>query len=223
MPLLVEELLVVNNLEKKANYDCFFFHFLILLIIEVVIDLNAGTSKKDFFYVVVLILTLITVVIGFTFAVYYFLHRQEEGTSAVYTGTLSVEYLSGNIIDFHLLYPSVRPSFDTEKNVYRNEFRIRNTGSLDGIAKLSLNILENEFTDKALKYILFNSDGVELYTGEISKSGELIIADNLLLEHGVSQNYVLIVWLNESFEDQNVDMQKYFSGTIVVDLSQKKD
>ena len=60
-------------------------------------------DKKDLFYIVVLILTFVAVIVGATFAIYTFLHRQEEGSSAVYTGTLAIEYLSGNIINCHLL------------------------------------------------------------------------------------------------------------------------
>ena len=47
--------------------------------------------------------------------------------------------------------------------------------------------------------------------------------DNLIMESNVTENFVLIVWLNESDEDQNTEMQKTFVGTIEVDASQKKE
>ena len=87
--------------------------------------------------------------IGLTFAIYNWIFSQKKGTSAVYTGTLTIEYLSGNIIDFHLLFPIDEPSFDTVDNVYRNNFRVTNTGSLDGIVKVDLNILSNEFSNSS--------------------------------------------------------------------------
>ena len=68
--------------------------------------MNNTADKKDIFYIIVLILTFITVIVGATFALYAFIFSQKEGTSAVYTGTLSIEYLSGNIINCNLLYPT---------------------------------------------------------------------------------------------------------------------
>ena len=106
--------------------------------------MNSTADKKEFFYVVVLILTFITVLVGATFAIYALIHKQEEGTSAVYTGTFSIEYLSGDIIDFHLLTPIVEPSIDTVNNVYRNNFRVKNTGSLDSLISVMIEVNKNE-------------------------------------------------------------------------------
>ena len=186
-------------------------------------SLNIRASRKDFFYIIVLILTFITVVIGLTFAIYNWIFSQKKGTSAVYTGTLTIEYLSGNIIDFHLLFPIDEPSFDTVDNVYRNNFRVTNTGSLDGIVKVDLNILSNEFSDNTLKYVLFNSNGDELTSGYINGVATMTIVDNVSLESNVTESYVLIVWLNENYQNQNQDMMKKMMGTIVVEASQQKD
>ena len=97
--------------------------------------MNSTANKKDIFYIIVLILTFITVIVGATFALYALIFSQEEGTSAVYTGNLSIEYLSGEIINCNLLYPTEKPEFETEENVYRNKFRVTNTGSLDSLIK----------------------------------------------------------------------------------------
>ncbi len=185
--------------------------------------MDGHANRKDFFYYVVLILTVITVAIGMTFALYYWIFSQKEGTSAVYTGTLSVEYLSGNIINFDLLFPSERPNFNTEKNVYRNEFKVTNTGSLDGLIRIDLDILVNEFSDGTLHYILFNSNGDELVTGELNGDGNITLLDNVILKSNAVEEFVLIVWLNETYQDQNIDMKKYLTGTFVVDASQQKD
>ena len=68
---------------------------------------NNTADKKDIFYIIVLILTFITVIVGATFALYAFIFSQKEGTSAVYTGTLSIEYLSGNIIKVNDKYGDI--------------------------------------------------------------------------------------------------------------------
>ena len=53
------------------------------------IELKKAIKTRYFF---------ITVVIGMTFAIYYWIFSQQEGSSAVYTGTLSVDLDSENNI-----------------------------------------------------------------------------------------------------------------------------
>ena len=60
--------------------------------------MNINEEKKNFFYIILMILTLITVIIGAAFAIYTFLHSQKEGSTNVYTGTLSIEYKEGTKI-----------------------------------------------------------------------------------------------------------------------------
>ena len=185
--------------------------------------MESHANRKDFFYIVVLILTFITVVVGMTFAIYAWIFRHEEGSSAVYTGTLSVEYFSGNLINFNLLWPREKPGFDTKDNVYRNEFKVTNTGSLGGIISVKINVDMNGFSDDTLKYVLYNSSSEEIITGNLNGKDDIVIISNLLLDAGTSEDYVLIVWLNESNENQNTDMRRTFMGTISVDADQQRE
>ena len=186
--------------------------------------MNNTANKKDIFYIIVLILTFITVVVGATFALYTFIFSQEEGTSAVYTGTFSIEYLSGEKINFHLLYPTEKPTIDTEKNVYKNNFKVTNTGSLDGeITKIVIEISENEFSNKTLRYSLYNKVKEEVSEGYIEGSTEATIARNLELKNGETEEYTLLIWIEETGENQNEEMKKSLIGKIRVDAMQKKD
>ena len=185
--------------------------------------MDGQTSKKDFFYVVVLILTFITVVIGMAFAIYTWIFSQKEGTSAVYTGTLSVQYFSGKSIDVNSLYPMETPNYDSTVNVYRNAFRVANVGSLDGIIQINMDISVNEFSNDTLKYILYNSSGDIITEGFVNGKGSITIASNVLLAGGASENYVLIIWLNENNKVQNTEMRKSLTGIISVDATQQKD
>lgn len=185
--------------------------------------MDGHASKKDFFYIVVLILTFITVIVGVAFAIYAWVHRQEEGSSAVYTGTLTIEYLSGNVIDFHLLYPASKPNINTTTNVYRNDFRVTNTGNLDGIVTVTIDVINNEFSNNTLKYVLYSSDGTEITSSYINGTEDVVIDSNLLLEGYAVKDYVLFVWLDESNAIQNNEMQKSMSGTINIDTKQKID
>lgn len=178
-------------------------------------------KKKDFFYIVMLILTLVVVLVGATIAAFYFLRQQEEGASNVYTGTLTISYLSGDIIDFNLLYPSYNPGYDTRDNVYRNNFRVKNTGTLDSVISVVVDINENQFSDGVLLYKLYNSDKEELATGVMSGTGDLELAKNIILESEKEVNYTLIIWLKETGELQNEEMKKNLNGKIRVDANQK--
>lgn len=185
--------------------------------------MNNTADKKDIFYIIVLILTFITVVIGATFALYSLIFSQKEGTSAVYTGTLSIEYLSGNIINCNHLYPTEKPTLQTEKNVYKNNFRVKNTGSLDSILEIKININENEFSNRTLKYNLYNQEEEMIAEGYVEGKITSKIASNVYLKSNTTEEFVLVIWLAENGQDQNREMKKNLTGLIQVDATQKID
>lgn len=185
--------------------------------------MNSHTDKKDMFYIIILILTFITVIVGATFALYSLIFSQQEGTSAVYTGTLSIEYLSGDIIDCNLLYPTEKPTIDTEKNVYKNNFRVTNTGSLDSLLQIEVEINRNQFSNKTLMYTLYNTAGVELAEGYIEGQKSSILASEIELTNNTTEEFTLIIWINENGKNQNEEMKKNLNGTIKVDATQKID
>ncbi|MBR3161263.1 MAG: hypothetical protein IKF19_00855 [Bacilli bacterium] len=180
-------------------------------------------KKKDFFYTVILLLTLLVVIVGVTIAAFYFLKQQEEGGSNVYTGTLTIAYLSGEIIDVNLLTPSYDPNYDTTNNVYRNNFRVKNTGTLDSVVSVKVDVNKNEFSDDTIMYKLFNKDKEELSSGFISGTGEVEIAKNMILESEQIVDYTLVIWLKETGVNQNEEMRRSLTGKIRVDANQKID
>ena len=183
--------------------------------------MNNTANKKDIFYIIVLILTFITVIVGATFALYALIFSQEEGTSAVYTGTLSIEYLSGNIINFNLLYPTEKPTLETEKNVYKNTFRVTNTGSLDSLLEIGIDIKQNEFSNRTLMYTLYNKDNEEIADGYVEGSRNSNLAKEIELKSNEVQEFTLLIWIAENGENQNKEMKKNLTGLIRVDASQK--
>ena len=194
--------------------------------------MNNTANKKDIFYIIVLILTFITVVVGATFALYAWFFSQEEGTSAVYTGTFSIEYLSGDKINFDWLYPTEKPTIDTVKNVYKNNFKVTNTGSLDGEIEIYIDIKKNDFptNPNRLKYSLYDKEEKEVIEGDIEvvydkETDRYIakIASNLELKNNSTESYTLLIWIEETGENQPDEMKKSLIGTIVVDAMQKKE
>ena len=185
--------------------------------------MNSTEDKKNFFYMTVLILTLISVIVGAAFAIYTFLHSQKEGSSTVYTGTLSIEYLEGNIIYLHDIYPTSKPNIETTENVYRNTFKVTNTGTLSGKLSLYLDISKNTFSEGALKYRLFNSEGEEITTGDVPKDTSSEIASNILLPKESEAEYTIIIWLGETGINQNEEMRKVLTGSIRANADQIRE
>lgn len=185
--------------------------------------MNSASNKKEFFYIVVLVLTFITVVVGATFAIYALIFKQKEGTSAVYTGNLSIEYLSGDIIDFHYLKPTEDPEIDTVDNVYRNNFRVKNTGSLDSVIEVYIELNNNEFSDKTLMYSLYDDEELVVASGYLEGTRDILLSGNIVLENNTTEEFVLIIWLKENGEEQNSEMRKSLTGQIKVDAAQKLD
>lgn len=183
----------------------------------------SGTNKKDFFYIIVLILTFITFLVGMAFAIYAWIFSHPEGSSSVYTGTLSIDYLSGNIVSLDALYPSSKPKFNDIDNLYRNQFRVKNNGSLDGIININMDLNVNQFSENSLKYVLYNSSGDELVDGFINGSKSILLAENISLPAKSEEEFVLMIWLNENEEEQNTEMRKILIATIDVNATQKID
>lgn len=182
---------------------------------------SSHTSRKDMFYIIILILTFITVIVGATFALYAFIFSQKEGTSAVYTGTLSIDYLSGDMINYNFLYPIENPSYTAEHNVYKNTFKVSNTGSLDSLINIIVDFNQNDFSDNTLKYKIYNQEAEELFGGYLEGNNSSIVASNVLLENNTIEEFTLMIWLQDNGEDQNSEMKKFLNGTIRVDASQK--
>ncbi len=185
--------------------------------------MNINEEKKNFFYIVLMILTLITVIIGAAFAIYTFLHSQKEGSTNVYTGTLSIEYKEGTKIHLNNIHPIYNPTINSVDDVYRNTFKITNTGTLDGVLRINVEIRINEFTANALKYKVFSSEGNELTTGNVPKEGEFEVINNVLLPSENSIELTLLIWLEETGENQNIEMRKTLLGSVRADVSQKRD
>lgn len=184
---------------------------------------SSHANRKDIFYIIILILTFITVIVGATFAIYTWIFSQEEGSSAVYTGTLSIDYLSGNVIYCNTLLPINSPTLETKQNVYKNHFKVKNTGSLDVLLEVIVEFYVNEFSNQTLMYALYNTNGDELSSGYLEGRKSTIVAKDVHLETNTEGDYVLLIWLKDNGENQNTEMRKVLTGTIRVDASQKLD
>jgi len=53
---------------------------------------NTSENKKNIFYITMLIITLLIVIIGVVYALTILVSSRDEGSSAIYTGTLVIDY-----------------------------------------------------------------------------------------------------------------------------------
>ena len=184
--------------------------------------MESSLKKKNLFYTIVLILTLITMIIGATLAYYKLLASQKEEGTVLYSGTLQIEYLNGVYIQNPNLYPIKKVDYNTYDNVYRNNFAIVSTGTLEGTVAIDVDITKNEFYENALKYVIYNNEGVEMKSGYVPKEGKFNLASNLYIKSNSTIKYTLIIWLDNTNYNQNFEMGKTVSGKIDIYAKQLK-
>ena len=86
---------------------------------------------------------------------------------------------------------------------------------------MTININSNEFSSGTLMYSIYGASGDELSNGYIEGNTASIVANNIELKSNSSEEFILVIWIKESGENQNSEMKKNLSGTIQVDASQK--
>lgn len=159
-------------------------------------------------------------VIGATYAYFMLLISNPEDSTDIYTGTLIAEFSQGEVIDDQSFYPRSEATLEDLKYAYSNSFSVTNTGTLDGIMEIKLEISKNGFSDGAIKYALYNSSGNKITTGDVVTAGDVVLLDNVLINAKESAEYTLVLWLQESGEQQNIDEDKRLTATIVAELVQ---
>ena len=177
-------------------------------------------NKKNIFYITLLILTLIITLIGTVYALGILARSQDEGSSAVYTGTLTVEYLTGRYIHCTLMPMYAPESLDT-KGTYITSFKVKSTGTLNAVVDIELEINHNEFPAGYIKYALYNSEKILLKSGGLNGENKTTLLSNVLVRTQETATYTIQIWLEETGEIQNDYMQKTLTGKLNVYATQE--
>ena len=181
---------------------------------------ESNTKKKDLFYTIVLILTLIAMIVGATFAYFKMVSSQKEEGTVLYTGTLKINYINGTEITNPELLPMTSVDYNTHDKVYRNNFEIASTGTLDQTISVDLDITRNDFSENTLKYTLYSNQGKQLASGNVPKSGTVNLTDNVFLGHGESAKYTLIIWWYSTNSNQTTEIGSVITGRINAEAKQ---
>ena len=181
-------------------------------------------NKKDIFYFVVLILTLITMTIGITFTYFSMIAKEKDDGTRIQTGTLAINYIEGKTINTYALMPINEPTLNTKYSVYKKEFYVSSTGTLDQTLDLYINITKNEFSPNALKYALYNSLNRKIADGYIPvEAGEkILMRSGVYLKNNTTEKFTVLIWLQENNQNQDHEMGNTFIGGFDITATQLK-
>lgn len=182
--------------------------------------MESSEEKKRIFYTIVLVLTLITMIIGATLAYFSLVASQKEEGTVLYTGKLEINYIDGVYIKNPELIPTKNPGYNTYKGVYRNNFAVSSSGTLDQTITLEFEIANNQFRANVIKYAIYNENGQKLSQGSVPKEGTITLASDMYLEATGTAKYTLIMWLDNTNYNQNSDMGYNISGKINIHSKQ---
>jgi len=186
--------------------------------------MEKSSNKKDIFYFIVLILTIITMTVGITFTYFSMVAKEKDDSTRVQTGTLAINYIDGREIDTYALLPINEPTLNTKYSVYKKEFYVSSSGTLDQTLDLYINVTKNEFTNNALKFALYNSLNKKVATGFIpSTLGEkVLMKSGLYLKNNTTEKFTVLIWLQENNQNQDHEQGNTFIGGFDITATQIK-
>lgn len=184
--------------------------------------MNNSKSRTDIFYFIVLILTLLIMIVGVTFTYFSLIASDEEDSTKVKTGTLAINYVDGSTVDTYALMPIGEPNLTTKYSVYKKNFSVKSTGTLDQTLNISMFVTENEFDDNILGYALYDNNGYKISKGNIPKEGKILLGSNIFLKSNEEKYFTVLIWLQENNKDQDYEMGNTFKGGFDITASQIK-
>ena len=179
-------------------------------------------KTKSVVYLFIILLILIIMGISVTLAYLTLAGKEEEDSTQLWTGTLSINYVDGKEIKVYDLFPIDEPKLGDTMFVYTKNFSVTSNGTLDQTIDLYIDINKNEFVTNHLRYSLFDSKGNKIDSGGFPSTGKILIASNMLLKSGETENYTILLWLMETKENQNNEQDCSFSGEFDIFANQIK-
>lgn len=185
-------------------------------------DMNIRGSKRDLFYLILLVLTLVTMIIGITFTYLALVSSEKKDSTRIQTGMLAINYVDGKNINAYLLMPINEPTLETKYSVYKKNFSVASSGTLDQTLDIFINVTKNEFKNNALKYAIYDANNEKIGIGSIPASGNIVIASDLYLKSGATNNYTVLIWLQENNLNQDYEQGNSFIGGFEIIANQIK-
>ncbi len=181
-----------------------------------------GNGKVSTFYAFILILALVVMTIGGTLTYYTLVGKEDDDSTEIRTGTLYINYIDGKKIDTYDLYPIDEPGIDSDTYVYKKRFSVESTGTLDQTLDIYVDVTKNEFVSGHLMYALYDSNNNKINSGSIPTSGRLLMSSDVFLKSKEMKSYTVLIWLKETFENQNNEQDCHFNGEFDIEAEQIK-
>lgn len=176
-------------------------------------------SKREIFYIVIYLLIIFFIGTGLTFSYLNLVNSAEKDSTRIYAGRMDINFIQGQEVSTDILYPISEPSFNQIRNVYRNRFEISTIGTLEQMVSIKFETSLNEFSNNSIKYAIYSGSGNKLADGYINEP-KSTLAENLYFTENETREFVLIIWLDNSNQNQNSNQGKILKGTIVVESTQ---
>ena len=181
--------------------------------------MNIKFNKREKIILVVYLLVILIMGVGITYSFFLLADRAKEDSTKVYAGRLDVNYKVSDKVIADVLYPIPEPNFYVEKDVYKSSFTVSSEGTLEQNVSINFQVSRNEFSKDAIRYALYDSNGMKLATGYINQ-GMVTLIDNVYFKEIESRDYVLIIWLQETPDDQSGEQGNRLAGRIVIQSKQ---
>ena len=161
-------------------------------------------------------------IVGITFTYFSFLSREKEDSTRVVAGTLAINYIDGDVINSTGLIPCNEPSINSNFGVYKKRFSVRSSGTLDQNLDIFIKVDRNDFEEGNLRYAIYDDNNSKIGTGVLPKSGSVMIASSDYLLNNSTNNYMVIIWLQNINVDQGYEVDSLFVGSFDITANQVK-
>lgn len=181
--------------------------------------MNIKFSRKEKFLIVFYLFMILFLGVGISLSFFLLADSAPKDSTKVYAGTIEINYIQGSRIYTEKLEPIPEPDFNTTEKIYRNEFVVKTTGTLEQSVQIGFDISKNQFSTDSLRYAFYTEAGEKISTGYLNE-GHVIFADNLYFEANESRKYVFIIWLEEKPYDQSHDQGCLLTGKMNINSKQ---
>lgn len=179
-------------------------------------------KRINVYYLSILLFVLFIMLVGGSIAYLTLIGKEEDDSTQIWTGTLSINYVDGKEIKAYDLFPIDEPKFGDTMFVYTKNFSVTSNGSLDQTIDLYISITKNEFVSNHLRYSLYDANKNKIDTGGFPTEGKIRIASDIFLKSGETKDFTVLLWLMETEENQNNEQLCSFSGEFDIFANQMK-
>ncbi len=176
--------------------------------------------KKNKVKTILIAVPILVIILAFSYA--FFFTNVFGNNKTMTFGTLSINYIDGEIINFSNSLPLQESQVD--KYATKKNFSVTNTGNVDGYLEVSLTsiTIPTELKNENFRWTLYK-DNNQIGTGNFSEvtDNKIVLKNNMALKTGESADFAIALWIYDDGSNQNSMLNKSFVASITVSLLDK--